>query len=179
MERLAQYLLDAASKNDALASLLASSNDIVQLLRDDENLVPLYRVLAAAMDASSKDEKGRVVRKSLVDAQMALLARVSGRYFDQDKKEICKREVDPNQVLAVALGNLVTPLGTGTLKGQSPLEIIIDVVADVNRADPTATYEGTLSRADYASVSRHTIEFLTDKERGLEQFYEVIRQGVR
>jgi len=176
---LMQYLLDAGSKNDALASVLASANDMVQLLRDDENLVPLFHVLASAMDASVKDAKGRVTQKSLVDAQMALLARVSGRYFDKDGKEICRREVDPNQVLAVALGNLVTPIEDGDFKGQSPLEVIIDVIADVNRVDPTLPYEGTLDRSDYGAVSENVVDFLVNKERGLEQFYEVIRQGTK
>jgi hypothetical protein len=179
MELLMQYLLDAASKNDALASLLASSNDLVQLLRDDENIVPLFHVLASAMNASKKDESGRVTEKSLVDAQMALLARVSGRYFDKENKEICRREIDPNQVLAVALGNLVTPVNDGEFKGQAPLEVIIDVIADVNRVDPTQKYEGTLNRSDYGSVSANVVDFLVNKERGLEQFYEVIRQGTQ
>lgn len=179
MEVLMQYLLDAASKNDALASMLASSNDIVQVLRDDANLVPLFHVLASAMDASVKDDKGHVTRKSLVDAQMALLAKVSGRYFNRDGKEICKREIDPNQVLAVALGNLVTPIKDAGFKGQTPLEVIIDVIADVNRVDPTQAYEGTLNRSDYNAVSENVVDFLTNKERGLEQFYEVIRQGTK
>ena len=179
MEKLLQYLLDAASKNEALSSLLASSNDIVQILRDDDNLVPLFHVLASAMDASKVDEKGHVTQKSMVDAQMALLARVSGRYFDKDNVEICKREIDPNQVLAVALGNLVTPINDGDFKGQTPLEVIIDVIADVNRKDPTQTYEGTLNRSDYSSVSANVVDFLVNKERGLEQFYEVIRQGTQ
>jgi hypothetical protein len=174
-----QYLLDAASKNDALASMLASSNDLVQLLRDEENLVPLFHVLASAMGASQKDAQGRVTEKSLVDAQMALLAKVSGRYFDKDNKEICRREIDPNQVLALALGNLVTPIKDGSFKGQAPLEVIIDVIADVNRIDPTQPYEGTLKRTDYAFVSENVVDFLTNKERGLEQFYEVIRQGTK
>jgi len=174
-----QYMLDAASKNDALASMLASSNDLVQVLRDDDNLVPLFHVLASAMDASPKDDKGHVKQKSLVDAQMALLARVSGRYFDKDNKEICKREIDPNQVLAVALGNLVTPINDGSFKGQAPLEVIIDVIADVNRVDPTQAYEGTLNRSDYGSVSENVVDFLMNRERGLEQFYEVIRQGTK
>lgn len=176
---LVQYLLDAASKNDALASVLASTNDIVQVLRDEKNLVPLLLVVAQAMDASVKDDKGRVVEKSLVDAQMALLARVSGRYFDKDGVEICSKEVDPNQLLAVALGNLVTPIKDGDFKGQTPLEVIIDVIADVNRADPTQPYEGTLAKEDYAFVSENVVDFLLNKERGLEQFYEVIRNGTR
>jgi hypothetical protein len=179
MELLLQYLLDAASKNDALASTLASVNDLVQLMRDDENLVPLYHVLAEATGASVKDEQGRILEKSLVDAQMALLSRISGRYFDEKGVEICKREVDPNQVLAVALGNLVTPIKDGDFKGQSPLEVIIDVIADVNRVDPTLKYEGTLAKEDYQSVSANIFDFLMNKERGLEQFYEVIRQGTK
>ena len=176
---LMQYLLDAASKNDALASMLASSNDLVQLLRDEENLVPLFHVLASAMGATTKDAQGRIAEKSLVDAQMSLLAKVSGRYFDKDNKEICRREIDPNQVLAVALGNLVTPIKDGSFKGQAPLEVIIDVIADVNRVDPSAPYEGTLKRTDYAYVSENVVDFLTNRERGLEQFYEVIRQGTK
>jgi hypothetical protein len=176
---LMQYLLDAGSKNDALASVLASSTDVVQMLRDDANLVPLMHVLASAIDASIKDADGRVKQKSLVDAQMALLARVSGKYFDKDGTQICTREIDPNQVLAVALGNLVTPIEDGSFKGQSPLEVIVDVVADVNRTDPTQPYEGTLKRDDYAVVSETVVDFLTNKERGLEQFYEVIRKGTQ
>lgn len=100
--------------------MLASASDVVQMLRDDANLVPLLHVLASTMDASVKDANRRVKQKSLVDAQMALLARVSGRYFDKDGKEICKREIDPNQVLVAALGNLVTPIKDGSFNGQSP-----------------------------------------------------------
>ncbi len=179
IELLLRYLLDAASKNDALPSLLASSNDLVQLLKDDQNLVPLFHLLASAVDATVKDEKGHIKQKSIVDAQMALLAKVSGKYFNQDGKEICKREVDPNQVLSVALGNLVTPINDGSFKGQSPLEVVIDVIADVNRNDPTKPYEGTLNRGDYANVTANVSDFLLNKERGLEQFYEVIRQGTK
>jgi hypothetical protein len=187
MEVLMQYLLDAASSNDALSSMLASSNDIVQLLHDDTNIVPLLHVLASAMDPTVKGADGKV-QKSLIDAQMALLARVSGRYFDATSKEICRREIDPNQVLAVALGNLVTPItnASGTdakagqfMNGQTPLEVIIDVIADVNRADPTQAYEGTLVRGDYSVVSDNVYDFLMNRERGLEQFYEVIRQGTK
>ncbi len=179
MEKLLSYLLDAASKNDALPSMLASANDAVQMLRDDENLVPLFHVLANAVDATQYDAQGRIKQKSLVDAQMALLARLSGKYYDKDNKEICKNEVDPNQILANVLGKLVTPIKDGSFKGQSPLEVIVDVIADVNRDDPTQPYDGTLKQADYNGVSSNVVDFLTNKERGLEQFYEVIRQGTK
>jgi hypothetical protein len=177
-EKLMEYLLDEASKNDALANLLASANDGMQLLRDDENLIPLFKVLASAVDGSKYDKKGRLTQKSLVDAQMAMLARLSGKYYDADGKEICKNEVDPNQVLATVLSKLVTPVKDGEFKGQAPLEVIVDVIADVNRVDPTQPYEGTLKQEDYASIGDNVVEFLTNKENGLEQFYEVIKNGV-
>ena len=48
-----------------------------------------------------------------------------------------------------------------------------------NRDDPTQPYDGTLKQADYNGVSSNVVDFLTNKERGLEQFYEVIRQGTK
>ncbi len=179
LELLVQYLVDSASSHAALASMLASSNDLVQLLGDDENLVPLFHFLAEAVFAEVKDPLGGVVQKSLVDAQMALLAKVSGRAYDKNGKEICKREIDPNQVLAVAFGHLVTPIEDGRFRGQSPIEVILDVIADVNRDDPSLPYAGLLSRSDYAVVSANVLEFLSNKERGLEQFYEVVRRGTQ
>ncbi len=179
MEKMMEYLVDAASSNDALPSVLASTNDLLQYMRDDQNLLPLYKVVAAAVDGSKYDAKGKLTEKSLADAQMALLARLSGKYFDKDNKEICSKEIDPNQVLAKVLGKAVTPIKDGDFKGQTPLEVIIDVVADVNREDPTEEYDGTLQQKDYAVVSKNVVEFLTDPQRGLEQFYEVIRQGTK
>ena len=168
-ELLLSYLLDAGSGNDALANVLASASDGLQLFADDENLVPLYHVLAVAL----KKDGG------LVDAQMALLSKISGKYIDREGREICKREMDPNQLLAIVLKNLVSPIKDTAFKGQSPLEVVVDVIADVNRADPTGPYDGRLRDEDYASVSDNVVEFLVDKERGLEQLYEVVRQGTK
>lgn len=179
MQLLLQYLVDSASANDALPSTLASMNDILQVMHDDENLVPLYHLLASAMNASVKDDQGHIVEKSLVDAQMALLARIAGRYHDESGLEICSREIDPNQVLTAALSHFVTPIKDDSFQGQSPMELVMDVIADVNRIDPTQPYEGTLPRTDYVNVSDNVVDFLMNKERGLEQFYEVIRQGTQ
>ena len=77
------------------------------------------------------------------------------------------------------LGKLVTPIKDGDFKGQAPLEVLIDVIAEVNREDPTEGYDGTLQQKDYASVSKNVAEFLVDPQSGLEQFYEVIRQGTK
>lgn len=178
-QRLLAYLLDPASRNDALASVLASGTDLIQALRDDDNLVPLYGVLAEAMDGSTYDERGKLVDKSLVDAQMALLARLSGKYVDEDGDQICRNEIDPNGVLPVILKKLVTPLRSAPFDGRTPLHLLVDVIADVNRDDPSERYDGTLGQRDSAAVSTKIYEFLSDPESGLEQLYAVIRQGTK
>lgn len=179
MEKMMEYLLDPSSGNNSLASVLASSNDILQILRDDTNIVPLMTVAASAADASKYDNSGHLTQKSMVDAQMALLARMNGQYLDKSGKEICKNEVDANQVLTAVLAKLVTPISDNGFNGQTPLEVIIDVIADVNRVDPTAKYDGTLRQPDYANMSTNVVSFLTDPQNGLEQFYEVVRNGLK
>jgi hypothetical protein len=169
LESLVTYLLNAASDNDALPSMLASTADIIQLLRDDTNLVPLFHVIAGAT-VSTKDQK------SLVDASAALLAKISGKAFDKDKAETCNKELDPNQILTAVLSNMVTPMPNedGT-PGLTPLEIIMSVIGDVNRLEPDRTDK--LDPNDYASIADNVTDFLLNKERGLEQFYEIVRQG--
>ena len=60
-----------------LPSLNNTGDDVIL------HLVPLFHVVASAMDASERDKNGRITKMSLVDAQMSLLARLSGKYFDE------------------------------------------------------------------------------------------------
>jgi hypothetical protein len=175
-QRMLEYMLDPASKNDALANVLATAVEAIQLLKDEKNTLPLYKVLAEAVDASTF-ENGKIVKKSFVDAQLDLLARLNGKYIDESGVQICRNEVDPNQLLTTVVGRLVTPITDGSFKGEAPVEVLLDVIADVNRQNPTPTYDRTLDRKDYAYVGQNIVEFLTDRESGLEQLYEIIRQG--
>jgi hypothetical protein len=176
LQALLAYLMDNASKNDALPTMLASASDLIQLMKSDADTVPMLHVLAEAAAGPQKDAQGNVVQSSMMDSQSALLARVALRAYDKDHQEVCSREIDPNQVLNIALGNLVTPLpGKGGKPTKTPLEVIMDVIADVNRVDPVRTEK--LASADYASITSQVTDFLLNKERGLEQFYEIVRQG--
>ncbi|WP_394832012.1 hypothetical protein LVJ94_36405 [Pendulispora rubella] len=160
LEKLLLYLTDPASPNDARSTMLTSLVDFPQILADD-GVAPLIRTMSTTTDA--------------VDAVTALLARLSGRAFDRDGVENCGRELDPNQVLTMALQNLVTPMAGRPL--QAPLDVILDAINEVNRSDPDDT--SNLREDDYASVTRNVSEFLIDPQRGLEQFYEIVRNGVK
>jgi len=49
------------------------------------------------------------------------------------------------------------------------------VIADVNRTDPSQTNK--LQPSDYGAVTSQVNDFLTNKQFGLEQFYEIVRKG--
>jgi hypothetical protein len=174
-EKLLTYLLDSGSSNDALAELLASSDDLIQVMSDDANMVPFYHLMSSAMVPTTTDAQGNVQR-GVVDATTALLGRVAGRAYDANNVEICASELDPDAVLNVALAHLVTPMtGSNGQPTETPLEVIIDTIADVNRAAPGATTK--LQGADYANMANELSEFLLDDQRGLEQFYQIVRNG--
>ena len=169
------YLVDSGSNNDALAELMASTDDLIQVMRDDTNLVPFYHVMASAMVPTTTDANGNVQR-GVLDATTALLARVAGRAYDANGNELCSSELDPDAVLDVALAHLVTPMtGSNGQPTETPLEVIIDTIADVNRAAPGTTTK--LAGTDYANMSNELSEFLLDDQRGLEQFYQIVRNG--
>jgi hypothetical protein len=184
LEDLLAYLIDPSQEDatgqvEALTELLSTSHDIMQVLRDDTNLVPVYKVLASAFTPPPTHPDG----PSVVDASTALFVRLAGQAFDTKGNEICAKEIDPNNVLDVALAHLVTPMPTGTdapaapgAAGVTPFEVIVDTIADVNRAAPNNTTDPLIA-PDYANISNELTEFLTDPQRGLEQFYAIVRNA--
>lgn len=177
LEKLLAYLADAGSSNDALAEMLASTDDLVQVLRDDANLVPLYHLLATAAEATKTGAHGGE-RRGAVHALLALLSRLAGRSYDAGGAEICANEVDPDGAMNVALAHLVTPMTDSSgSPGETPLEVILDAIADVNRAAPGASDK--LVGSDYANMANELGEFLLDDQRGLEQFYAIVRNGTK
>ncbi len=170
---------DATGQVESLTEFLSTSHDLLQVLRDDANLVPIYKVFAAAFAPPPNEPHG----PSLIDATTSLLTRLAGHAVDGSGVEICAKEVDPNEVLDLALAHLVTPIPTGAdaaadaaAPGVTPLEVIVDTVADVNRASPNdLTF--TLQPPDYASISSELDGFLTDPDRGIEQFYAIVRKA--
>jgi hypothetical protein len=66
----------------------------------------------------------------------------------------------------------VTPMGDTQ---PAPIEVFVDVVADVNRAQPGAPKK--LAAADYGNIANEVSQFCEDPSSGLEQVYEVIREA--
>ncbi|MEO7331041.1 MAG: hypothetical protein ABI193_20870, partial [Minicystis sp.] len=79
---------------------------------------------------------------------------------------------DRYHLLDVVLPRLVTPIGSG----ESPIEVILDTIADVNRIDAAGSADTVpLDDDDYRAMMGTVEEFLTSKTRGLEQFYFIVQ----
>jgi hypothetical protein len=90
-------------------------------------------------------------------------------------KALSSDKFDPYHVMDHVLPAVVTPMDDGS--NLSPIEILMDVIADVNRIDASA--QGPLDAEDYRAVWRTMNDFMTDDTRGLEQFYTIIQNRPR
>jgi hypothetical protein len=86
----------------------------------------------------------------------------------------CWTTRDPNRVLGRLMTNLVTSANATTA---APFVTVSDVVADVNRADPSQTTK--LDGGDYGHIADETSQFVLDPTTGLEQVYAIVRQATK
>ncbi len=170
LEQLLGYLLDAGSANDARTDTVTALVDSLGVLGDQTNMAPLEQVLALAAASPVTDGLGNVVRRGLVDAGVRVLSRIFEEMPDAQKG--CWSTRDPDRVLGQLLTNMVTPTSDTQ---PTPFEVISDVVADVNRADPRQ--QTKLNGADYGNIANETSEFVLDPSTGLEQVYAIVKQA--
>lgn len=131
-----------------LAATASTAADALQLLLDDVDVVPLLNALAPTLDPEA----------GVADAAAALTRR--------------GRDLDPQQVLLTVLKNLVQR----DAGGSNALARVVDAVAEINR--PQAGTAGLLgkplSAADYRAVLGVVSGFLSDQERGLTRFLDIV-----
>jgi hypothetical protein len=172
LELMLGYLIDDGSGNDARVGTLTAASDLLQVLEDDTNLQPVEQVLALSAAAPVLDDNGNVVRRGLVDAGVRVLSRM----FEEEPGAAgaCWATRDPNRVLGHLMTNMVTSTSATTA---APFETISDVIADVNRTDPSQ--QTKLAGGDYGNIANETSEFVLDPTTGLEQVYAIVRQATQ
>ncbi len=156
-----QYLVDEERNAEAFQSTLLTVMDLLQVLEDDEAVVPLLHgtadafALGARRAVLSGEEPN--VEAALVDRTVRL-ARAIGQQ-------------DEEGVLPGVLQRLVEP--TPSLDGQSPLEAIVDVILEVHRARAGAG--GSLDQEDYRTLLQRAADAVQDEHRGLERLFRVVQ----
>lgn len=161
MAGLMSYLLSEESGNDAFTSVLYGGADALMTLDDELNIIPLMNALAESMAPNVNDvvASGGVldIESSTVRDSLALV-----RDIQQVDDEATLRAILQNAVALPETGDAVTPL-----------ETIIDVIAEVNRATPNEG--GGLFADDYRSVLGNVTGFIQDEDHGLERLNAVVQ----
>lgn len=153
LERYLRYILTSA-ESDALPGTLASMVDMMQVLADDEKMVPIMRAASVALEPDG----------GCADTTLGVL------------KALSTSDYDKYHVMDHVLANLVKPLaGPNGEPGLSPIELFMDVITEVHRIDaenPTSP----LAQADYGNIMKVMEDFMLSDTRGLEQIYTIVRK---
>ena len=166
LERLAQYLLQVVEDDEAMRKVLASTVDLILVLRDGQTLPPIFNVLSAL---STPEDDPNVPGSADITLQ---LLNVLSRDADESIGPEDPLVFDRYQVLEHVLANLVKPIDD-TQPSETALEVLVDVATDIHRSD--SSNEEPLADDDFRVISNSVHEFLTDETRGMEQLYEVVR----
>jgi hypothetical protein len=172
LEKHLRYLVQAASGNDALISMLASSADLLQLLGDDVNMPPIYNAISVAAAPEAAVELGKPA-PGTADRALELLDALTREPVVNGQAQ--PNPYDPYKIQDRILANLVLPIDPADPEGPAPIDIFIDTFAEVNRIDADEPREQPLSPDDLEAVFGTMRDFMTSKTRGMEQFYEIMR----
>lgn len=175
LQKLFIYLVDPQSGNDARQATLGSLVDILQWLDDDKNITPLMRLASEAIAPSHVDGALEASEEGVVNAGINALTRMLAHSYDSGGRRNIAAERDPTGALPAVIRNLVTPMPKGLNRGDTPIDVLMSAMGDVNRKIPgdTASY----AAFDFANIADELGQFLLDPAHGLEQMYEVIRQA--
>ena len=170
---LLAYWVDDKGNPEAFTGTIIALADTLTFLDKDPDLTPAIRFAALAIAADSIDivegtnpaeapnvEEGTAYRFLEVTRKIGLV---------DDKPEL--------STLAKILRNAVLPMANGSrplLDGKSPLEVFIDLVAEIDRVDPTLPSDQTLDAVDDKQVFQKLNDFLSSDQVGLERLYNVI-----
>jgi hypothetical protein len=143
--QLLQYLVDESDHDLAFQTALTTLGDQVQTFLDDPDLVPVARVLGAALDPVN----------NTVDSQLTLIKKA--------------HDVDAKHALLTILRNLYQQNSDGGY----PASDLSDVLSEINRAHPGQG--GPLDAIDYKTLFGEIRDFMIDDQRGFTRFLNIVK----
>ncbi|MDB4973345.1 MAG: hypothetical protein JWN48_1686 [Myxococcaceae bacterium] len=168
--KVSAYLTDEQNEL-AYRTMLTAIADSMTLLDRDENLSPAIQFAALALAPNAfLAIDGQAAPNADKSVAYAGLELTGGVVSELNKKLTPGKQT----ALTKLLGNLVL----GDEAQRSPLEVLIDAAADVNRPDATALPDTPLSADENRDVFGDVQSFLYDQDqekRSLERLYSVIQ----
>jgi len=166
---LVHYLLQegGAGQDDAFATTALSLIDMLQILEDSANTAPLMKFMSRAVAPNATEVA--VSGKGKLDLERGATERALG--FMRALQKIDPGTKEQPSTLAKLLRAAMQPTGK---HGETPFEVLISVVAEVNRARPGVDNGRVLNEADFREVFRETQDFLSNDRHGVERLYDVV-----
>jgi hypothetical protein len=151
LESLLRDAFDETSSPYVFAMLRTASGDLVQLLADDTDLVPIARLA------------GRLIApdKPYLATQLDLLQRLTAG--------------DTASVLVRLAGQLFTGYDAGGDPGVASIAAIADGVGEVERLHPGSELDVAWTAEDFSSVLHNVASFLREQQRGLPRFIAIVK----
>ena len=139
--------------------------DFVQVLRDDTNMVPTLSALSRLVAPNTPEVVSEGGALALADGPLQRTTNLL--------RDILR--VDEYASLSSLLENLVTTHPEHLGAGETPLETLIDVVAEVNRAAPMQDQGKQMRAEDFAATFHQLRDFMLDERRGLERIFDIVQ----
>ncbi len=157
---LLTWILDDSGNNadNSFGITLAASGDLLQMMRVDQDIVPLLRGISPVFQRRVNSVEGVEIPDGLVPSALRMLDRA--------------REYDRDNVLDRVLVNLVTR-PNAMVAGDEPISVLADAIAENVREVPNENKP--LSRNDVRRMLNEVGAFFSDRSRGLEQFYFIVQ----
>jgi hypothetical protein len=169
--KLLAYLFDDKGNPEAFTGAIVALSDTLTFFNKDPDLTPAIRFAALALAEDAIDVvEGSADAPNVEEGTAYRLLETTRAISDLDKGEELS-------TLAKLLRNTVLPMANTErplLNGKSPLEVYIDVIAEVNRVDPEQPSDVTLSAEDDKQVFEKLNDFLSSDQVGLQRLYKVI-----
>ncbi len=162
--RLIVHLVSQEQNPEGYRTTLVAAADLFQLLEDTKRIAPLLNLTAEAVAPGVTEAVKN--GKGAPDANASILR----KGVELLNQVMILHEQRPTTISKV-LKNVVAD----TTEGKTPLETIIDMISEIERKDPKKKPEVSLNRDDFEAVAISAHEFLTDKGRGIERLYDVIK----
>lgn len=159
---------DPARADDMVVPIAQSLIDSLGAAQDTRGVRAVLPVLTKAMDASISPQP--------LDAMITLLGRVGLSPIDGNGDKRCDQAIDPNRALPRLSIKAMTPFATGPHQGVTPLELLADAIADVNRA--SGERGAPLVDADYVAITGVLRHFLGSKENGMDQVITILKKAL-
>jgi hypothetical protein len=171
---LGRYLVDELASNNTFRAALTGLADLLQVLLDDDDLVPVAHALGRALDPA----------RGLVPAALRFL----GPAVVADSEQTCNPQAPscPAGQRCLALGGggeyrcsreMLSRVLRNAWKeqtpGKPPVQTLLDLSTELHRLRPgvRTPYSGP----DFAEAFRQARDFLANTETGLVKFFEIIK----